>query len=302
MADLENLSAFVVAAEEGSFSAAARKLGKAQSAVSTCVANLEVDLNTQLFSREGYRPELTEEGRSLLVYAKSVLDSHARLQSHAEALTHDAEPVLVLSVQHGLMVSRVNALLAEFSQSFTSLQLEIRSGSGADVREDLNDGRADIGLARESGSLPKSYSRRGLGFQRCVPVCLSSHPLADLKEVGRSDLACYRQIICPDDLEPASGRRLSPNFWSVGDTHRQMTCVLQGLGWAELPVEHVAEGVLAGRFKVLNYDFAQNAILFGVDLLTSNLRKEGTARKWLVESLCGWDQRAWIGDHRVGAR
>ncbi|MES0880453.1 LysR family transcriptional regulator [Roseibium sp. SCP14] len=302
MADLENLSAFVVSAEEGSFSAAARKLGKAQSAVSTCIANLEIDLNTRLFSREGYRPELTEEGKSLLVHARSVLDSHARLQSHAEALTQDAEPNLVLSVQHGLMVKRVNALLTEFSRVFSSLQLEIRSGSGADVRWDLIDGRADLGLSREFAVVPKSYARRGLGFQRCVPVCLSSHPLAELKEVGRSDLARYRQIICPDDLEPEPGRRLGPNFWSVGDTHRQLAFVLQGLGWAELPVEHVEEGVLAGDLKVLNYDFAQNAILFGVDLLTSNLRKEGAARVWLVESLCGWDQRAWIGDHRIGAR
>ncbi|MES0809932.1 LysR family transcriptional regulator [Roseibium sp. SCPC15] len=302
MADLENLSAFVAAAEEGSFSAAARKLGRAQSAISNCIANLEIDLNTQLFSRKGYRPELTDEGRSLLVYAKSVLDSHVRLQSHAEALMHDAEPVLVLSVQNGLMVRRVTALLTKFSQTFPSLQLEIRSGSGADVRADLSDGHADLGLTREFAAVPKSYSRRGLGFQRCVPVCLSSHPLAKLKEVGRSDLARYRQVVCPDDLEPGSGRRLSPGYWSVGDTHRQLTCVLQGLGWAELPVEDVEEGFLAGHLKVLNYDFAQNAILFGVDLLTSNLRKEGAARKWLVESLCGWDQRAWIGDHRIGAR
>ncbi len=50
---MEQLEAFVAAAEHGSFSAAGRVLRKAQSAVSTQVSNLEEDLGLELFSREG---------------------------------------------------------------------------------------------------------------------------------------------------------------------------------------------------------------------------------------------------------
>lgn len=46
---IEQLQAFVASAEQGSFSAAARHLGKAQSVVSAAIANLEADLNLSLF-------------------------------------------------------------------------------------------------------------------------------------------------------------------------------------------------------------------------------------------------------------
>ncbi len=50
---IAQLDAFVTTVTEGSFSAAARKLGKAQSRVSTAVANLEIDLGVTLFDRSG---------------------------------------------------------------------------------------------------------------------------------------------------------------------------------------------------------------------------------------------------------
>ena len=62
----EQLEAFVAAAEQGSFSAAGRSLRKAQSAVSTQVANLEADLGVTLFSRVGRNPVLTAAGDRLL--------------------------------------------------------------------------------------------------------------------------------------------------------------------------------------------------------------------------------------------
>lgn len=50
----------------GSFSAAARKLGKSQSTVSTAIANLEIDLGLNLFDRSSRKPMLTEHGRVVL--------------------------------------------------------------------------------------------------------------------------------------------------------------------------------------------------------------------------------------------
>ena len=66
---LEQLQAFVATVETGSFSAAGRRLGKAQSSVSAAVANLEIDLDNVLFTRNSRYPELTEEGKRLLAEA-----------------------------------------------------------------------------------------------------------------------------------------------------------------------------------------------------------------------------------------
>lgn len=53
---IEQLEAFAAAAEQGSFSAAGRALGKAQSAISTQVANLEIDLGVELFDARAAAP------------------------------------------------------------------------------------------------------------------------------------------------------------------------------------------------------------------------------------------------------
>ena len=72
---LDQLRTFVAAADQGSFSAAGRKLRRAQSVVSQTLANLEAQLGVKLFDRTERYPKLTDEGRSLLVDARSVADA-----------------------------------------------------------------------------------------------------------------------------------------------------------------------------------------------------------------------------------
>lgn len=72
---LDQLRIFLAVAEEGSFGAAARKMGRAVSAVSYGIAQMEAQLGVKLFAREGSRrPVLTEEGKGLLPEAKAVAD------------------------------------------------------------------------------------------------------------------------------------------------------------------------------------------------------------------------------------
>jgi len=64
---LDHLRTFLAVVEEGSFNAAARKLGRAISVVSYAIAQLETQLDVRLFDREGSRkPQLTEAGRALV--------------------------------------------------------------------------------------------------------------------------------------------------------------------------------------------------------------------------------------------
>jgi hypothetical protein len=60
---LDQLRTFIAAADEGSFSAAGRRLHRAQSVVSHTLANLEGQLGVQLFDRRGHLPVLTDQGR-----------------------------------------------------------------------------------------------------------------------------------------------------------------------------------------------------------------------------------------------
>ena len=69
----EQLTVFKTVMETGSFSAAARKLGKVPSAISMSIANLEIDLNLQLFQRIGREPVPTEQAQTLYERTEQLL-------------------------------------------------------------------------------------------------------------------------------------------------------------------------------------------------------------------------------------
>ncbi|STW27446.1 DNA binding protein HpkR [Klebsiella michiganensis] len=75
----EALTAFVESVACGSFSAAARRLRKSQSTISTAIANLEADLGVTLFDRTSRQPTLTPQGEQVLSYVKAILAASDRL-------------------------------------------------------------------------------------------------------------------------------------------------------------------------------------------------------------------------------
>lgn len=94
---MDQLEAFVSAAEKGSFSAAGRALRKAQSAVSTQVSNLETDLGVMLFNRAGRNPSLTAAGERLLAEARLILDRREHLIGIAASFEAHTEKRLVVA-------------------------------------------------------------------------------------------------------------------------------------------------------------------------------------------------------------
>src|SRR5437879_4908688 len=94
---LNQLRTSIAAVDEGSFSAAGRKLRRARSVVSQTLANLEAQLGVKLFDRSARYPRLTEEGRSLLADARAVADHIDGFKARARAMKEGLEPELASS-------------------------------------------------------------------------------------------------------------------------------------------------------------------------------------------------------------
>src|SRR5471030_1806049 len=89
---LDQLRVFLTVVEVGSFAGAARKLGRATSAISYTIANLEQQLGVKLFDREQTRtPVLTEAGDAILVRAKAVSTSVDDLRAMVKSLNEGLE-------------------------------------------------------------------------------------------------------------------------------------------------------------------------------------------------------------------
>eukprot|EP01032_Pedospumella_encystans_P032146 gene32146-36289_t len=111
---LDQLRTFIAAADEGSFSAAGRKLRRAQSVVSTTLANLELQVGFALFDRSGRYPKLTEEGRALLEQARSAVLGMDAFKAKARTLAEGLEPELAVAVDVMYPIATLTAAVQAF--------------------------------------------------------------------------------------------------------------------------------------------------------------------------------------------
>ena len=112
----------------------ARALGKRQSTVSECVANLEIDLGVSLFERSGRQPQLTAAGERLLPLARQALAAQDQLCLQARALAAGTEPRLSLVLSDTFHTGSLEAALQAFATQFPYTELECLVGEGVGIR------------------------------------------------------------------------------------------------------------------------------------------------------------------------
>src|SRR3979411_84326 len=96
---MDQLRGFIASVDEGSFSAAARRLRRAQSAVSELVSSLEDQIGVTLFDRSGRYPKLTAEGAVLLADARGVVAGLDFMKARAKGIAAGLEPELSVVVE-----------------------------------------------------------------------------------------------------------------------------------------------------------------------------------------------------------
>ena len=90
---INQLRTFIAVCEETSFTGAARRLRRAQSAVSHAISALETALGVELFERDARRAELTAAGRSLLPDARAVVARTEELKNRAKLISAEGVPL-----------------------------------------------------------------------------------------------------------------------------------------------------------------------------------------------------------------
>ena len=122
---LDQLRTFIAAAEEGNFSAAGRRLRRAQSVVSQTLANLEGQIGVRLFDRGGRVPMLTDEGRALLARARAVATEVDLFKARAKGLANGLETELSLVVDAMFPVTVLACAAAAFQVQFPAIPLRL---------------------------------------------------------------------------------------------------------------------------------------------------------------------------------
>ncbi len=225
----EALTAFVEAVDSGSFSAAARRLRKSQSTISTAIANLEADLGVTLFDRATRQPTLTPQGEQVLSYVKAILAASERLDELAVSLSGETEPRLTFVLSDTLHPDVLEDLLVQFDRRFPHTEFECLIGEDEDVIDLLQKSRAQVGLIEARERYPTDIGSTRLPLQTAMGIYVApGHPLAAQGKVAWDELRSWREL------------RLSTFLASATET-----CRRRGLVGAKLPAaaQHGGAGV-----------------------------------------------------------
>lgn len=244
---IEDLRVFVVAIEEGSLNAAARKLGLPKSTVSRRLARLEQRLGARLLSRGPRGMAQTDAGRVVLEPAKAILEDLASLAELAREGLAEPRGRLRVSAPQDLAGLPIWMTYAERHRG-VELELELTNryvdvvGEGFDLA--LRGGRGDDAtlVVRRLGSYRL--------YAVAAPSWVSAHGRMDeaaaLRTVDCVVLAPFRRTAAPRPARRKGGA--SPHrHLVVNDLATVLDGALRGLGVAVLPEHVCAEHIRAGR-------------------------------------------------------
>lgn len=282
--ELEQLEAFVASADHGSFSAAARYLRKAQSAVSVLVSSLEDDLDVKLFSRASRNPVLTEAGARLLPEARLLLARREHLISVARNFGDHVESRLVVAIDELYPEPAIATLFAAFAQEYPHVELELTFPPSTAISGLVLEGKADLGVMWRAEQMPDELGFHTIGWVPLVLVCGREHPLAHTA-VSWEDLRSFRQIMARKHSDTAEILRLrvGAEVWWVESHWVILQILTRGIGWAFIPEHILQDSPLAPELVIPKLQFDEGAHPVALELIWNKRRRQGPAAQWLQE-------------------
>ena len=282
---VDQLEAFVTAVKLGSFSAAARHLGKAQSRISTAIANLETDLDITLFDRRARLPILTLAGEDMYAEAEAVLQQCQRLQSRALTVSAGEEICLTIAMDEAAPIIMFQHLFEDIAKQFPLLKINIISGSQADIAKWVDEKKADIGILFHLKSLLDSLEFMSIGKFTQSLIVAPEHPLAKIPEPKIEQLNQFRELVIRDRMGITQAKATSPNHWHIDSYYYITELVIRGIGWALVP-EHVANiHWYKGALTELSTKHITDPLLIEIGIVKRRDQASGPVMNWIYQAL-----------------
>lgn len=255
---LDQVRTFIAAAEEGSFSAAGRKLHRAQSVVSQTLLNLEAQLGVTLFDRSERYPKLTEAGAALLTEARGVADQMDGFKARARSMKEGMEPELSVAVDVMYPMDGLTRAAGYCREFFPNTPLRVYVEALGGVIRPVMDGVCRIGIVGSLPVIPDELASEPLIDLPFVTVVAPSHPLAKPKgAISRKLIEKQIQLVLTDRTPLSEGRTFgvfSPLTWRLADLGAKHAFLSAGLGWGHMPLHMVKKDLDAGTLVKISVE------------------------------------------------
>lgn len=258
--ELRQLNSFVALVENGfSVSRAAQRLHLVQPAVSQHLKQLEEELGTRLFQRNGKRlTGLSEAGEQVLHYARNILSDASNILAVGQEHVSEEQGVLRIGTTHTQARYVLPPIVRHFSQAYPAVELQIYEGTPSHLVDMAKEDKVDFAICTEAlGDHPALLAIPCNRWNRCL-IAPRAHPVLAQGQVTLQAL-CGHPIITY--VAGFTGRgHLNETFRKAGltphvvlgatDTDVIKTYVREGMGIgiiADLAYEHQKDSDLAMR-------------------------------------------------------
>ncbi len=158
---------FYETARFASFSTAAQHLYISQSAISQCIRQLELDLNTQLFLRSRRGVTLTKEGEVLFQKIESAMQAIEQGETLLERYQHLESGELTLAAGDAITTHYLLPFLEKFHAKYPGIRIEMANSYSSQMLQLVKDGKADLAFV----NLPMTDD------ELCIQPCLEIHDI-----------------------------------------------------------------------------------------------------------------------------
>jgi DNA-binding transcriptional LysR family regulator len=197
--DLYQLETFLAVAQEKSFSRAAQRLHRTQSAISQTISRLEEELGETLFDRSSRDGTLTDAGRLLVEYAEELLNLRSEAHDALAELRQLHQGKLVIAANEFTSLCLL-PVLNEFHRLHPTIKIQVQRSLASQIQRLVVNHNVEFGILSFK---PDDEQLSSIVFYRdeLVFVVYPSHPLATTKNVSIRDLGA-ESFIAHNVLSP----------------------------------------------------------------------------------------------------
>lgn len=254
---INQLRSFVAVCDQGSFSGAARKLCRAQSAISHAIKALESAFDVELFDRNARKAQLTAAGRSLLPDARAVISRTEEMKTRTGSIAKAGVPQLSVAIDvyfaRAHLIDGLRTLQTEFPTAAINLRITTMQEGEKLVLENVCALAVTVRNVPELN--PDAIERHWLREAEMVTLCAPSHALASTpRPIPVDEFGRHVQIVVTDNQPQAEKTQqgvAGKRQWLVNDLGAKRDLLKAGLGWGHLPRHLVSEDLASGELVEL---------------------------------------------------
>jgi DNA-binding transcriptional LysR family regulator len=284
---IDQLRVLLSVVETGSFTAAAKRLGRATSAVSYAIDALEEQLGVGLFDRRGTRkPALTARGEAIVSEARAVARSVETLLARVNGLLNELEPEISLVVDALFPCDWLIPLLRDLHTKFPTVPVRLMSETLGGVERALRNRAASIAIAGRLHTDNTGFRHLDIAGVPIIPVAASGHPLAAARRPTAVRAEDYVQLVLSE--RPNGEKRdfgvISINNWRINDIAVKHRLLLDGLGWGGMPEAMVRSDIKSGKLARLHLPDWRGGV-YPMQVVHLADTPPGPAGRWLIDRL-----------------